>query len=152
MSYRPPALEIAGLTKRFGGMPAVDRLNLTIPQGEFHALLGPNGAGKTTTLRMVAGLLNPDSGRIRVMGYDMLSEPAQAKANLAFLPDDPLLYGKLRALEYLEFVAGLWGIKPDIAVRRAEELLRLLDLWKHSDELVGVIRAACDRSWPSPAH
>ncbi|WP_229412678.1 ABC transporter ATP-binding protein [Massilia sp. Root335] len=136
MSFRPPALEIAGLTKRFGGIPAVDRLDLTIPQGEFHALLGPNGAGKTTTLRMVAGLLNPDSGRIHVMGHDMMSEPGQAKANLAFLPDDPLLYGKLRALEYLEFVAGLWGITPDIAMRRAEELLRLLDLWKHSGELV----------------
>jgi ABC-2 type transport system ATP-binding protein len=136
MPTPPPALEIVGLTKSFGGMPAVDGLNLTIPQGEFHALLGPNGAGKTTTLRMVTGLLKPEHGSIRILGHDMMKEPEQAKRRLAFLPDDPLLYGKLRALEYLEFVAGLWGIVPDVAARQAEDLLRRLDLWSHTGELV----------------
>ena len=131
-----PALEISGLTKQFGGKAAVDRLDLRIPQGEFHALLGPNGAGKTTTLRMVAGLLKPDAGTARILGHDITREPIAAKRVLAFLPDDPLLYGKLRPLEYLEFVAGLWTIEPTIAAPRAEELLRWLDLWSHTGELV----------------
>jgi len=132
---RASALEISGLVKRFGGLPAVDQLSLSIPQGEFHALLGPNGAGKTTTLRMVAGLLRPDEGSVHILGHDVALEPIEAKRQLAFLPDDPLLYGKLRPLEYLEFVAGLWGIEPGVAAPRAEELLRWLDLWTHTGEI-----------------
>lgn len=131
-----PALDIAGLVKHFGGQPAVDQLSLSIPQGEFHALLGPNGAGKTTTLRIVAGLLRPDAGSVRVLGHDIALDPVAAKRRLAFLPDDPLLYGKLRPLEYLEFVAGLWSIGPDVAAPRAETLLRWLDLWNRTGDLV----------------
>ena len=124
-----PALEIAGLTKRFDSLAAVDRLDLVIPQGEFHALLGPNGAGKTTTLRIVAGLLRVDEGRIAVLGHDVATDATAAKRVLSFLPDDPLVYDKLDALEYLEFVAGLWSLPGDVAAQRAEELLRWLDLW-----------------------
>jgi len=131
-----PALHIDRLTKRFGDKPAVDNLSLSIPQGEFHALLGPNGAGKTTTLRIVAGLLKADAGRARILGHDVAEEPARAKQLLAFLPDDPLLYGKLRPPEYLEFVAGLWRISPEDAEPRAEELLRWLELWDHRGELI----------------
>jgi ABC-2 type transport system ATP-binding protein len=125
----PNALEIAALTKRFGATAAVDRLDLVIPTGEFHALLGPNGAGKTTTLRIVAGLLKPDQGRVAVLGHDVVTDPSAAKRVLAFLPDEPLVYDKLNALEYLEFVAGLWSLDAALAARRAEELLRWLDLW-----------------------
>jgi ABC-2 type transport system ATP-binding protein len=123
------ALEIAGLVKSFAATRAVDRLDLVIPRGEFHALLGPNGAGKTTTLRIVAGLLRADAGRVSVLGHDVAHDAAAAKRVLAFLPDDPLVYDKLDALEYLEFVAGLWSLPGDVAARRAEELLRWLDLW-----------------------
>src|ERR1035437_3084452 len=131
-----PALKITELAKSFGGKAAVNGLNLTIPCGEFHALLGPNGAGKTTTLRMVAGLLKADSGQVNILGHDVASDPLEAKRVLAFLPDDPLLYGKLRALEYLEFVAGLWAIEPQTAGPRAVELLRWLDLWSNTNELI----------------
>jgi ABC-2 type transport system ATP-binding protein len=123
------ALEIAALTKRFDAAPAVDRLDLVIPRGEFHALLGPNGAGKTTTLRIVAGLLRADEGSVSVLGHDVATDAAAAKRVLSFLPDDPLVYDKLDALEYLEFVAGLWSLPGDVAAQRAEELLRWLDLW-----------------------
>lgn len=132
----PAALEIKGLSKQFGGKTAVDRLDLQIPRGEFHALLGPNGAGKTTTLRMVAGLLKADSGSASILGYNIATHPTEAKRLLAFLPDDPLLYGKLKPLEYLEFVAGLWSVEPDVAASRAEELLRWLDLWSNTGELI----------------
>jgi len=131
-----PALQIDRLVKAFGGKPAVDGLSLTIPQGEFHALLGPNGAGKTTTLRIVAGLLRADSGTVRILGHDVGQDATAAKRLLAFLPDDPMLYGKLRPLEYLEFVAGLWRIEPDVAMPRAEELLRWLDLWDNQNEFI----------------
>jgi ABC-2 type transport system ATP-binding protein len=131
-----PALEISGLVKHFGGTPAVAGLDLAIPRGEFHALLGPNGAGKTTTLRMVAGLLRPDRGTVRILGHDVAQDPIAAKRVLAFLPDDPLLYGKLRPLEYLQFVAGLWAIEPTMAASRAEELLRWLDLWDRTGEFI----------------
>ena len=123
-----PALTLRGLCKTYE-RPAVDHLDLTIRQGELYALLGQNGAGKTTTLRMVAGLLAPDAGDIRVFGIDARKNPIAAKRIVAWLPDDPMLYDKLTPLEYLDFVAGLWGVAPKLAQRRAEELLHLLDLW-----------------------
>ena len=131
-----PALHIDRLVKVFGDKCAVDGLSLSIPQGEFHALLGPNGAGKTTTLRIVAGLLKADSGSARILGHDIARDPTAAKRLLSFLPDDPLLYGKLRPPEYLEFVAGLWNIEPADAETRAEELLRWLELWDKKHELI----------------
>ena len=129
-----PALRLVQLTKNFG-RPAVDQLDLTVRRGELYALLGPNGAGKTTTLRMVAGLLVPDAGSIEVLGIDLAQDTAAAKQKLAYLPDDPMLYNKLKPMEYLEFVAGLWGMEPAQAEPRARELLAWLDLSGHLDEL-----------------
>src|SRR4051812_10805828 len=113
-----PAIRLTALCKSFG-RPAVDHLDLTVRRGELYALLGPNGAGKTTTLRMLVGLLAPDAGRVEVLGLDMASAPAPAKQQIAYLPDDPMLYGKLKPTEYLEFVAGLWGICAQDAEPRA---------------------------------
>jgi ABC-2 type transport system ATP-binding protein len=124
---QPAALDLRGLTKRFD-RPAVDALDLTIRIGEFYALLGPNGAGKTTTLRMVAGLLRPDEGSLSVLGIDALNDPVAAKQITAWVSDEPMIYDKLTPLEYLEFVAGLWGIDPAIAEPCARELLVLLGL------------------------
>jgi ABC-2 type transport system ATP-binding protein len=121
------ALVVRDLHKRFD-RPAVDGLDLTVRAGEFYALLGPNGAGKTTTLRMVSGLMKPDRGRIRIFGIDALADPIAAKRMVAWVSDEPMIYDKLTPLEYLEFVAGLWGIGPAAAEARAEELLRLLGM------------------------
>ena len=129
-----PALAISGLVKQFSGKIAVSNLDLTIPRGEFHALLGPNGAGKTTTLRIVAGLLKPDAGRVSILGHDTVEATQEAKRITAFLPDDPMLYGKLNPLEYLEFVAGLWTIEANTAAKRAEDLLKWLELWDNRYE------------------
>jgi ABC-2 type transport system ATP-binding protein len=127
------ALELKGLRKSFGtgagGKIAVHGLDLDVRAGELYALLGPNGAGKTTTLRMVAGLQTADSGSIRIFGIDAIADPLAAKAIVAWLPDEPLLYDKLSPMEYLEFVSGLWRVDPDTAMARAEELLRWLDMW-----------------------
>jgi ABC-2 type transport system ATP-binding protein len=136
MLHRMDALKIAGLRKTFA-RPAVDGLDLTIAPGEFFALLGPNGAGKTTTLRMIAGLLRPDSGSIHIFGVDALADKIAAKRLVAWLPEEPLLYELLTPLEYLEFVAGLWGVEPVLAKKRAQELLEWLGLWALRNDRCG---------------
>ena len=128
-----PALVLRSLTKSFS-RPAVDRLDLSVGAGEFYALLGPNGAGKTTTLRLVAGLLPADSGEIRIFGIDARRRPIEAKRIVAWLPDEPMLYDKLDALEYLEFVAGLWSVEGRRAERLAGEMLESFGLWPHRRE------------------
>ena len=129
------ALELKNLVKNFG-RPAVDHINLQVRRGELYALLGPNGAGKSTTLRMVAGLLAPDSGSIHILGQELAADPAAAKQKLAYLPDEAMLYNKLKPFEYLEFVAGLWGMSAVQAQSRAQQLLSWLDLTQHADELI----------------
>ena len=133
MTLTPSALDIRGLVKCFD-RPAVDRLDLTVRQGEFYALVGPNGAGKTTTLRMVAGLLRPDAGSIRVAGIDALEDPVAAKRIMAWVSDEPMIYDKLTPYEYLEFVAGLWSVDSAIAEARARELIGWLGLEPHAHE------------------
>jgi ABC-2 type transport system ATP-binding protein len=128
-----PALEIRGLAKQFD-RPAVDGLDLAVRAGEFYTLLGPNGAGKTTTLRMAAGLLKPDRGSIRVFDIDVLADPVAAKQVMAWLSDEPMIYDRLTPMEYLYFVAGLWGVASDIAEARASDLVAWLGLATYADE------------------
>ena len=145
------ALEVRGLTKRFD-RPAVDALDLTVRTGEFYALLGPNGAGKTTTLRMVAGLLRPDAGSVSVFGIDALDDPVAAKQIMAWVSDEPMIYDKLTPLEYLEFVAGLWGVEP--ARRRALRARTARSRSALSRMRTSAARdfpRACGRRWRSPA-
>jgi len=130
MTSELSALAVRGLTKRFD-RPAVDALDLIIRVGEFYALLGPNGAGKTTTLRMVAGLLRPDAGSVSILGIDALADPVSAKQIMAWVSDEPMIYDKLTPLEYLEFVAGLWGIDPRTSEKSARNLLVSLGLEPH---------------------
>jgi ABC-2 type transport system ATP-binding protein len=131
--WAPLALEIRGLAKRFD-RPAVDGLDLSVHAGEFYTLLGPNGAGKTTTLRMVTGLLQPDSGSIHIHGVDALADPIGARRITAWVSDEPMIYDKLTPLEYLDFVAGLWSVGPALAEPRANDLLSILGLAPHADE------------------
>ncbi|HPN04739.1 MAG TPA: ABC transporter ATP-binding protein [Hyphomonadaceae bacterium] len=128
------ALKVSNLAKSYGGKRAVDGIGFEVRSGELYALLGPNGAGKTTTLRMIAGLLNADAGEIRVFDVDARNDPIAAKRLIAWLPDEPLLYDKLTAWEYLEFVAGLWGVDTAEARNRAERLLKLLGLWDNRND------------------
>ena len=130
------ACEITGLVKRFGDKTAVDGLSLRVPTGMLYGFLGVNGAGKTTTLRMLSGLIRPDAGEIRVCGIDAVAEPQRAKQPLAYIPDDPVLYGKLNPMEHLEFVAALWNIDPKRARARAQQLLERLGLWDRRAEWI----------------
>ena len=131
-----PALQLLAISKKFSQKSAVTNLSLEIRQGELFAFLGANGAGKTTTLRMIAGLLQPDSGDALVLGASIIKNPKAAKSQLAYIPDDPMLYGKLRPMEHLEFVAGLWNTPAKIAQERAQRWLEELNLWGNRGELI----------------
>lgn len=130
------ALDISGLRKSFD-RPVVSDLDLKVRQGEFYALLGPNGAGKTTILRMVAGLLKPEAGSIRIYGIDTARDPVASKSIVAWVSDEPMVYDRLTPLEYLEFVAGLWEVDPRAAEARAHDLIGWLGLGPHANERCG---------------
>src|SRR5829696_6488592 len=129
-------IELSALTKRYGTFTAVDALDLDVPRGELFGFLGPNGAGKTTTLRMIAGILRPSSGTVRIAGIDISADPVAAKQKLGFIPDRPFIYEKLTGVEFLRFVAGLYGQSGEEVERRGRELLALFDLEEWQDELV----------------
>jgi len=106
-------IEIINVSKKYGDKKAVDDLSLQVKSGEFFAFLGPNGAGKTTTIKMMTGLLKPDSGTVRICGIDMAKAPEQAKMKTGYIPDSPYIYEKLTAREYLEFTGGLYRMSHD---------------------------------------
>ena len=129
-------IELAALTKKFGNFTAVDAIDLAVPDGELFGFLGPNGAGKTTTLRMIAGILKPTAGTVRIGGIDIAADPIGAKSKLGFIPDRPFIYEKLTGAEFLRFVAGLYGQEGPAVEHRARELMALFDLEEWRDELV----------------
>jgi ABC-2 type transport system ATP-binding protein len=129
-------IELRSLTKRYGSFTAVNGVDLDVPRGELFGFLGPNGAGKTTTLRIIAGILRPSSGTVRIGGIDISADPVAAKQKLGFIPDRPFIYEKLTGVEFLRFVAGLYGQSGADVERRGRELLALFDLEEWQDELV----------------
>ena len=131
----PAAIEITGVTKRYGNFTAVDALTLDIGEGELFAFLGPNGAGKTTTIKMIAGLLLPDRGRVRVCGHPMGRDGRLAKAQLAYVPDQPFLYEKLTGREFLEFVGQMYGLARDTMQARIGRLSDRLEMGGFLDQL-----------------
>ncbi|MCX6354754.1 MAG: ABC transporter ATP-binding protein [Candidatus Aureabacteria bacterium] len=128
-------LELVEVSKKFGDTLAVDRLSLTVGAGEFFALLGPNAAGKTTTVKMIAGLLRPNSGRIRIAGSDIVRDGTRAKSALGYVPDIPFLYDKLTAEETLDFAAAVYGMGDAEGKRAKEEMLLRFDLLRERSML-----------------
>ena len=117
-----------GSGRRARTVQAVADVHFTAPDGAITGLLGPNGAGKTTTLRIVAGLIAPDAGRVRVDGIDVAAEPARALARLGVLSDARGLYPRLTARENIVYYGRLHGMSAAAAAARADELARMLDL------------------------
>ena len=97
-------IELVNLVKKFGDLVAVAGISLTVRPGEFFALLGPNAAGKTTSLKILAGLMKPTGGTARVCGFDIQTQPLEARARLAYVPDFPFLYEKLTPWEFFRFI------------------------------------------------
>ncbi len=127
-------IKLINLTKKYGKLTAVNRINLSVAQGEVFGFLGPNGAGKTTTIRMMAGLLQPTSGSVLIGGFDIQREPLKAKFITGFIPDRPFLYEKLTASEFLNFVAQLYDMRD--SDKKISELLDLFGLPDWKDELI----------------
>ena len=121
--------------KAFGAKVAVDDLTLDVAAGELFAFLGPNGAGKTTTIKMMAGLLRPDSGQIVIAGIDAQQDYAAAKAKLSYVPDVPYVYDKLSGREFLHFVGAMYGMGPDEITREAGALIERFELAEFLDDL-----------------
>ena len=127
-------IKLSNLTKIYGALTAVKSISLEVAPGEVFGFLGPNGAGKTTTIKMMAGLLQPTSGEVRINGFDVQKEPLKAKAITGFIPDRPYLYEKLTAGEFMLFTAKLYGM--DDSDKRMDELLDLFGLSEWSGELI----------------
>lgn len=124
------------LRKDYGQLTAVKDVNLTLESGEVFGLLGPNGAGKTTTVSMLTGLLRPTSGSVMIQGHDLQREPAKVKKLLGYLPDEPYLYDKLTAREFVTLMAQLYRMGGNIEAR-ATELLSYFDLLDSADDQIG---------------
>ncbi len=129
------AIALDCVQRAYGTTIAVRDLTLSIPRGELFAFLGPNGAGKTTTIKMIVGLLRPGRGSVHVCGHDMNADGLAAKAQLAYVPDQPFLYEKLTGREFLYFVAEMYGISCEDRDARLAQLIRRLDIGSFLDEL-----------------
>jgi ABC-2 type transport system ATP-binding protein len=130
-------LQIDGLTKYFGQLPAVYNLSFHVAPGEIVGLLGPNGAGKTTSLRCIASILQPSHGRILINGFDLGTQTEDAKRSLAYVPEVPNPYEMLTVMEHLRFVAAAFRAEGELV--HAEELLKRMDLWEKRNDLAATL-------------
>ena len=130
------AIETINLTRRYGKLTAVDALNLEIPAGSLYGLIGPNGAGKTTTLRMLAGLLDPTSGEIRINGNSAKDGWREVRKQIGYMPDFFGVYEDMLVWEYLDFFARCYDLPPKRRQPVIDELLELVDLSDKRDAYV----------------
>ena len=117
-----------GLTRTFGDKLALSDLSLHVQPGEILGFLGPNGAGKSTTVKILTGMIRPTAGRAQVAGFDVAEHPIEVKRRIGYVPESGAMYDNLSAAEYLELVACLHHIAPEVAAARIDELLDLFDL------------------------
>ena len=122
------------LTKFYGDFLAVDHISFEVEQGEIFGFLGPNGAGKSTTIRMLTGVSIPTEGTATIMGFDIMTQPVEAKSVMGIVPDISNIYTELTALENLIFTGRLYGITKTRREEKAKELLQLFDLFDRRDE------------------
>jgi ABC-2 type transport system ATP-binding protein len=132
------SIEAFDLVKSFNGLTAVENLSFNVEEGEIFGLLGPNGAGKTTTIRMLSALISPTSGRAIIGGYDVHDDALKVRENIGILTESPSLYGRLTAMENMEFFAKAYGV-TDKSTREAKihELLDFFQLWDRRNDPVG---------------
>jgi ABC-2 type transport system ATP-binding protein len=123
-----PAILVRDLRKCYGSKPAVDGVDLEVPRGSFFGFLGPNGAGKSTTIRMLTGLIPPDSGSIEILGFRMPEEALEIKRRIGLVPDESLLFDRLTGAEFLEFAGRMYGLDRGLAMDRARALMDLFQL------------------------
>ena len=121
-------IELDHLVKKFGELVAVDDVSLTVPRGEFFAVLGPNAAGKTTTIKLLTGLIKPNSGAARVCGFDVQTQPLEIRRRLAYVPDFPFLYDKLTPWEFFRFTGQLFQMSDERIAESGRVLVKRFNL------------------------
>ena len=109
---------------------AVDDIQLHVKRGEVFGFIGPNGAGKTTTIKMLTGILPPDQGQIKINGFDIQTQPVEAKRCFGYAPDSHQVYDRLTGLEYLNFIGDMYGVAKADRQRQIEKYLTMFDLTK----------------------
>lgn len=129
-------IELNRLVKKFGDLTAVNDVSLTIGRGEFFAMLGPNAAGKTTTIKLLTGLMKPTSGSSRICGFDVQTQPLEARRRMAYVPDFPFLYDKLTAWEFFRFTGQLFQLDAARIEKNSQELIARFHLGKFVDRAV----------------
>ena len=131
-------IEINNLSKSYnkGSVKAVDNLDLHVKPGEIFGFIGPNGAGKTTTIKMIVGLLNPDSGSVTINGFDYRRQMLEAKKNIGYVPDNPDVYERLTGIEYLNFMADMYRVAADTRKERIKYFLEMFDLSDAAGDLI----------------
>ncbi len=134
---KEPVIRMEELSKLYGTQKAVDRLTLSVAEGEVFGFLGPNGAGKTTTMLMLLGLTEPTSGTVRVCGYDPARDPLKVKEMIGYLPENVGFYEDMDARQNLQYIARLNGIPDRVSAGRIDRLLEEVDLAKEADKRVG---------------
>ncbi len=131
-------LTIEHLTKCYGGeVKAVDDLSLTVMPGDIYGFIGHNGAGKTTTLRAVAGILSFDSGSIRINGKSIVDDPIACKREMAYIPDNPDIYEHLTGIQYLNFVADIYGVSESDRDERIKKYADAFEMTPRLNDLIG---------------
>ena len=129
-------IELLNITKKFGDLVAVNDLTLRVAQGEFFVVLGPNAAGKTTTIKVLTGLIKPNSGTVRVAGFDVQTQPLEARRRVAYVPDFPFLYDKLTPWEFFRFVGQLFGMPESRIQAQAAQLIERFNLGSYINKYV----------------
>jgi ABC-2 type transport system ATP-binding protein len=130
------AIETIDLTKKFNGLTAVDKLNITVEQGEIFSLLGPNGAGKTTTISMLCTILKPSSGTAKVNGFDIVKQANQVRKSIGIVFQDPSIDDRLTGRENLRMHADLYGVPPSEQKARIDRVLKLVELEARADDIL----------------
>jgi ABC-2 type transport system ATP-binding protein len=128
-------IELKGLRREYDQKVALHDLDLSVREGEVFAFLGPNGAGKTTTIKIITGLLRPSAGSARVGGFDLITDGLRARALMSYVPDEPYLYDKLTAREFLRMMADLYGMQSEHAEKRIGEMVERFELEEFIDNL-----------------
>jgi ABC-2 type transport system ATP-binding protein len=134
-----PAIDIQGMSKRFGKTLAVDKLFLKVAPGEIVGLVGPNGAGKTTTLRVLTGIIKPDEGEVRVGGFDIKKQPIPAKDLIGYIPEKPTCYPSLTVREYLMFMGRIYNVPSEEMLIRMSHYLDMFQLREYLDNYIGTL-------------
>lgn len=122
-------INIKNVTKSYNGNhKAVDNLNLVINNGKIYGLLGPNGAGKTTTIKMITGIIAPTKGNIEINGFDINNESIKAKEQFGYVPDSPDMFLRLKGIEYLNFMADVYGVPKEDRAARIKEMSKRFEM------------------------